>query len=130
MEVVASIGITMIGSLPVVEFIRRRLEKLERLSTWSGLDATGMAGLLVGTVSVIPVLVMLKDMNERSRVINAAFLVCAASTFGAHLGFTMRVEPAAVNPMIVAKIAGGISAVILAAMVMKRKGAYHEKRIF
>jgi ethanolamine transporter len=121
MEVVASIGIAMLGSLPVAEFIRRRLEKLERLRSWSGLDATGMAGLLVGTVSVIPVLVTLKDMNERSRVINAAFLVCAASTFGAHLGFAMKAEPAAVNPMIAAKIIGGISAIILAAAVMRRK---------
>ena len=122
MEVAASIGIAMLGSLPVAEFIRRRLEKLKRLRSWSGLDATGMAGLLVGTVSVIPVLAMLKDMNERSRGINAVFLVCAASTFGAHLGFAMGVEPAAVNPMIAAKIAGGISAVILAAAVMRRKG--------
>lgn len=122
MEVVASIGITMIGSLPVAEFIRRRLEKLERLRSWSGLDAAGMAGLLVGTVSVIPALAMLKDMNERSRVINAAFLVCAASVFGAHLGFAMKVEPEAVNPMLAAKIVGGISAVILAAAVMRRKG--------
>ncbi|MBU5333470.1 ethanolamine utilization protein EutH [Anaerocolumna aminovalerica] len=121
MEVVASIGIAMVGSLPAAEFIRRRLEKLERLRSWSGLDATGMAGLLVGTVSVIPVLVMLKDMNERSRVINAAFLVCAASTFGAHLGFTMKAEPTMVNPMIAAKIAGGISALILAEAVMRRR---------
>lgn len=127
MEVVASIGITMLGSLPVAEFIRRRLEKLERLKRWSGMDAAGMAGLLVGTVSVIPAIVMLKDMNERSRVINAAFLVCAASVFGAHLGFVMKVAPDVVNSMIVVKIVGGISAVILAAAIMRRKEGINEK---
>ena len=58
-----------------------------------GMNAAGMTGLLVGAVSAIPALSMYKEMDERGKVVNAAFLVSAASMLAAHMGFTLSMEP-------------------------------------
>mgnify|MGYP003306486356 CR=1 FL=1 len=62
----------------------------------------------------------MKDMNERGKVINIAFAVSAAFVFGDHLGFTAGFAPAMLVPMILGKLAGGISAVILALLLTKK----------
>ena len=62
---------------------------------------------------------MVKDMNERGKVINIAFAVSAAFVFGDHLGFTAGFAPELLTAVIVGKLVGGISAVGLA-MILTR----------
>lgn len=45
-------------------------------------------------------------MDERGKIVNAAFLVSAASTIAAHMGFTFGTDPDFVVPLLVAKLAG------------------------
>lgn len=67
LAVVASIGITMLGSLPAAEFLQRILRRpFAWLGAKLGINAFSMVGLLVGAVSVLPQLAMMKDM-DRSR---------------------------------------------------------------
>ncbi|MDE7339515.1 MAG: ethanolamine utilization protein EutH [Lachnospiraceae bacterium] len=124
MEVVAAIGIVMLGSLPVVEFLQRILRKpFCTLGKWVGMDPAGMTGLLVGAVSAIPAISMYGDMDERGKIVNAAFLVSAASMLSAHMGFTLSTEPELLGALIGAKICGGAAAVLLAFAVNgKRAG--------
>lgn len=118
MEVVAAIGIVMLGSLPVVEFLQRILKKpFCALGRWAGMNPAGMTGLLVGAVSAIPAISMYKDMDERGKVVNAAFLVSAASMLSAHMGFTLSTEPELLGALIGAKISGGAAAVLVAFVV-------------
>lgn len=118
MEVVAAIGIVMLGSLPVVEFLQRILRKpFCALGKRAGMNAAGMTGLLVGAVSAIPAISMYRDMDERGKIVNAAFLVSAASMLSAHMGFTLSAEPELLGAMIGAKISGGVAAVLLAMAV-------------
>jgi ethanolamine transporter len=56
---------------------------------------------------------MMKDMNPRGKVMNAAFLVPATSTLGAHLGFTAGVNPEMIVPVIAGKLFAGIVALLL-----------------
>lgn len=84
----------------------------------------GMTGLLVGMVSVIPAIAMYKDMDEKGKVVNGAFLVSAASMLAAHAGFTLSREPELLGAMLGAKLGGGAAAFILAMLVFcadKRK---------
>ena len=61
-------------------------------------------------------------MNPRGKVINIAFAVSAAFVFGDHLGFTAGFAPEMLLSVIAGKLAGGISAVLVA-MWLTRKEA-------
>lgn len=122
MEVVAAIGIVMLGSLPVTEFLQRILKKpFSLLGQRIGMNSAGMTALLVGAVSAIPALSMYKDMDEKGKVVNAAFLVSAASMLAAHMGFTISVEPEMLGALIGAKVSGAVAAVLLAMFVCGRE---------
>lgn len=128
MEVVAAIGIVMLGSLPVTEFLQRILkEPFEILGKRLGINPTGMTGLLVGAVSAIPALSMYHDMDERGKTVNAAFLVSMASMFAAHMGFTFSTQPQLLGALIGAKLSGGAAAVLVVLMIeiaFRRKNGY------
>ena len=65
MATVSSIGIVMLGSLPVTELIQRILKKpLERLGEHLGMNSVSIAGLFISFVSVVPAITMLKDMTR------------------------------------------------------------------
>lgn len=110
MAVVSSIGIVMLGSLPTAEILKRVFEKpLTCIGKKTGMNQDSIAGLLIGIVSPIPALAMMNKMDSRGKIVNAAFLVCAASALAAHTGFTFSVEPSLVVPLLTAKIIGGLS---------------------
>lgn len=122
MEVVAAIGIVMLGSLPVTEFLQRILaEPFGYLGKQVGINSAGMTGLLVGMVSPIPALSMYQDMNERGKVANAAFLVSAASMLSAHMGFTLSTEPRLLPALLLAKITGGVTALLTVLIMYAKK---------
>ena len=62
----------------------------------------------------IPMFGMVKDMDERGKIVNIAFAVPAAFVFGDHLGFTAGFAPEMIGPMIVGKLVGGVSAIAVA----------------
>ena len=109
MAVVSSIGVVMLGSLPVAEILRRLLEKpLNWAGQKTGMNGNSVAGLLMGIVSPVPAIAMMKEMDDRGKVVNAAFLVCGASALAAHMGFTFGTEPDLVVPLLLSKLAGGL----------------------
>jgi ethanolamine transporter len=62
---------------------------------------------------------MMNDMDKKGTVLNSAFAVSAAFTFGGHLAFTMAFDPSYVLPLIVGKLISGICALILVIMLYK-----------
>ena len=59
-------------------------------------------------------------MDDRGKVVNLAFAVSAAFVFGDHLGFTAGFAPEMIGPMIIGKLTGGISALVVALWLTKR----------
>lgn len=59
-------------------------------------------------------------MDDKGKILNAAFAVSLAFVFGGHLSFTAGVNREMVIPLICAKLSGGISALILA-FFLRRK---------
>ena len=115
MQVVSSIGIMLLGSLPLSELLQRLLKRpFEALGRRTGMNAAGTTGLLIGLVNVTPALGMMARMDERSRVVNAAALVSGASAFTAHFAFTMSVSPETAGALLAAKIVGAVAAALLA----------------
>jgi ethanolamine transporter len=72
---------------------------------------------------------MMKDMDDRGKVLNCAFAVSAAFTFGDHLGFTAGVEPQLIFAMIVGKLVAGFSAVAVAMLVAPKSVSVPEPAI-
>ena len=125
MATVASIGVVLLGSLPVTELLQRLLKRpLAYLGRKTGMNNASVAGLLIGMVSVLPAIALIKDMDRRGRIVNAAFIVCAASALAAHLGFVAGVDASLLPMLLASKFSGGICGIIIA-LLATRKTAVH-----
>ncbi len=119
-ETVGEIAIVLAGAFPLVFVLTKLLEKpLMQAGKWLGINDTAAAGLIASLANSIATFGMVKDMDRRGKVVNIAFAVSAAFVFGDHLGFTAGFAPAMLLPMILGKLAGGISAVALALLLTK-----------
>lgn len=120
-ETVGAIAIVLAGAFPLVAFLTRVLEKpLMGAGKRLGINETAAAGIIASLANSIATFGMVKDMDRRGKVVSIAFAVSAAFVFGDHLGFTAGFAPAMLVPMILGKLAGGISAVILALLLTKK----------
>ena len=118
---VGTIAIVLAGAFPLVFVITKLLRKpLMAVGRTLGINDAAAAGLIASLANSIATFGMVKDMNERGKVINIAFSVSAAFVFGDHLGFTAGFAPEMIGPMIAGKLAGGISAVAVAMWLTKR----------
>lgn len=115
MDVVASIGVVMLGSLPVAELLRRALERpFTRLGGRLGVKPQALTGMLVSLATPLPALSMYREMDRRGKVAAGAFLVSGASLLAAHLGFVVGTEPEMLAPLIAGKLSGAFAAAALA----------------
>ena len=112
---VGTIAIVLAGAFPLVFVITKLLRKpLMAMGKRLGINDAAAAGLIASLANSIAAFGMVKDMNQRGKVINIAFAVSVAFVFGDHLGFTAGFAPEMIGPMIVGKLVGGISAVAVA----------------
>lgn len=121
-EVVADIAIVLAGAFPLVYVITRVFKKpLMGLGKVLGMNEVAAAGLVASLANSIPMFGMMKDMDDRGKVLNVAFAVSAAFVFGDHLGFTAGFNQDMIFPMIVGKLVGGITAVFAALILVRNK---------
>ena len=121
-ETVGEIAIILAGAFPLVFVITRLLEKpLLRIGRLLGVNEHAAAGLIASLANSIATFGLIKQMDPRGKVINIAFAVSAAFVFGDHLGFTAGFAPEMLLPMILGKLAGGISAVAVAMLLTRKK---------
>ena len=121
-EVVGEIAIVLAGAFPLVYVITKLLRKpLMKLGKAIGINETAAAGLIAAMANAIATFGMVKDMDQRGKVVNIAFCVSAAFVFGDHLGYTAGFAPEMLLPMIVGKLVGGISAVIVALLLTRKE---------
>jgi len=118
---VGTIAIILAGAFPLVFVLTRLLRRpLMAVGRKLGINDAAAAGLIASLANSIATFGMVKDMNERGKVVNIAFAVSAAFVFGDHLGFTAGFSPEMIGPMIVGKLTGGISAVAVAMWLTKK----------
>ena len=119
---VGAIAIVLAGAFPLVAVLTRLLRKpLLKLGITLGINETAAAGLLASLANSIASFTLVKDMDDRGKVVNVAFAVSAAFVFGDHMGFTAGFAPQWLVPMIIGKLVGGISAVAVALWLTKKK---------
>ena len=119
---VGAIAIVLAGAFPLVAVLTKVLRKpLLKLGITLGINETAAAGLIASLANSIATFSLVKDMDERGKVVNVAFAVSAAFVFGDHMGFTAGFAPEMLPAMIVSKLVGGVSAVIVALWLTKEK---------
>lgn len=117
---IGSIAIVLAGAFPMVHLITKVFsKKLEKIGRLLGMNDAGAAGMIATLANNIAMFSMLKNMNDRAKIINIAFAVSASFVLGDHLGFTAGVEKSMIFPMMMGKLAAGISAVIIAFIATK-----------
>lgn len=118
---VGAIAIVLAGAFPLVWAVTKLLRKpLLRVGKWLGINDTAAGGLVATLANSIATFGMVKDMDDRGKVVNIAFAVSAAFVFGDHLGFTAGFAPELLPAMIAGKLAGGISAIFVALWLTKK----------
>lgn len=120
-ETVGGIALTLAGAFVLVEVITRVFKKpLMGLGKVLDMNETAAAGLIATMANSIPMFQMMKDMDDRGKIINVAFAVSAAFVLGDHLGFTAGVARDMIFPMIVGKLVGGLTAIFVAMFMSNR----------
>lgn len=120
-ETVGEIAIVLAGAFPLVAVLTKLLRKpLLGLGKVLGVNDVSAAGLVASLANSIATFGMVKDMDKRGKVVNIAFAVSAAFVFGDHLGFTAGFAPEMLPAMIIGKLTGGISAVLVALWLTRK----------
>ena len=121
-EVVAGIAFVLAGAFPLVYALTKLLRKpLLKLGGLLGMNEISAAGMVASLANSIPMFGMMKEMDSRGKVLNVAFAVSAAFVFGDHLGFTAGFDREMLLPVMVAKLVGGIAAVVLALLLTRKQ---------
>ncbi len=119
-ETVGTIAIVLAGAFPLVYVLTRVLNKpLMALGKLLGINEPASAGLIASLANSIATFGMVKDMDDRGKVVNIAFAVPAAFVFGDHLGFTAGFAPELLPAMILGKLVGGVVAVGIALLLTR-----------
>lgn len=121
-QTVGTIAIVLAGAFPLVFVITKLLRRpLMALGRRLGINDAAAAGLIASLANSIAAFGMVKDMNQRGKVVNIAFAVSAAFVFGDHLGYTAGFAPQMLGAMIVGKLVGGVSAIAVALWLTRKE---------
>lgn len=119
---VGEIALILAGAFPltfaITKLLHRPLEKLGRLLNINDRAAAGLVASLANSIAAFE---MVKEMDQRGKVVNIAFAVSAAFVFGDHLGFVAGFAPEVLPGLIVGKLVGGVCAVAVAMLLTKEK---------
>jgi len=117
---VVNISIILSGAYPLLYLVSRKLHKILRIITNKyDLDEYSVLGLISSLASCIPMLGVYEKMNWKGKILNSAFAVSGAFTFGGQLGYVSSVSPESVNPFIIGKLAAGVAALGIGFLLIK-----------
>ncbi len=127
---VVQIAIVLSGAFPMFFLLSKIMHKsLRKLGDKVQLDQYSLLGMFSTLAHCMPMLGIYDKMNEKGKILNAAFVVSAGFALGGQLGYVTTVSPESVNAFVVSKILGGISAVFVASIMIKieeNRGAKNE----
>lgn len=118
LKIIGAITIILVGAYPMVYAITTVFKKyLLVFGKKLNINAVSAAGLIASLANNIPMFALLKEMDDRGKVINVAFAVSAAFVLGDHLAFTASVNREMILPVMAGKLIGGLIAIIVAGLV-------------
>lgn len=120
LKIVGSIVIVLCGAYPMMYLFTKAFKRpLSKIGKKIGIGENAAAGIVMSLANNVPVFAMMKDMDDRGKVICSAFAVSGAFTFGGQLGFVASIDKTVIVPFIISKLLGGICAIALALFITK-----------
>ena len=117
-------AVVMTGMFPLIYIVSRLIKKpLVKIGKAAGISDTSAMGFVSSLATSMTTFEMMNEMEEKGVMLNSAFAVSAAFTFAGHLAFTMAFPGSNgvyIGAMIAGKLVGGISALIVAALLYGR----------
>ena len=121
-KIVGSIVVVLPGVYVFTDLLGRSLKNfLPKIGKSLNINNIAIIGFLTTAANAVPTLIMMKDMDERGKFLNATFLVSCAYMLGDHLAFCGAVIPEMIMPLIVTKLTTGITAVIAALLYLRKR---------
>lgn len=112
---VGTIGITIAGALCAIRFIKTAFKKtFTVLGKLLRVNDVAVVGIVSSLANAIPVYSMVKDMDNRGKILSMAFAVPACYALGGHLAYTAAVLPEYIMSLVLGKIFCGILAMVIA----------------
>ena len=120
--VVGAICIVLTGAYPMIYIITRFFNRqLMAIGKFLKVTPSACVAMLTVLANFLPVIPLLKEMDDRGIIFTMAFLVNAGSAFGDYMGFTAGVAKHLILPMLVAKLLGGFLALFFAKIYCAKK---------
>lgn len=131
LKIVGSIVVVLAGAYPMMHVITKVLKgPLSILGNRIGIGEKAVAGIIIALANSIPAFILLKDMDDRGKIICSAFAVSGAFTFGGQLGFVASIDQTMIAPFVLAKLTAGISAVALALLLTRDMQELHNASVY
>jgi ethanolamine transporter len=124
--IVGTIAVVLAGAFGLVYILTKYLGgPLGKMGELLGMNKDAAAGMVATLANNIAMFSILKNMDDRGKVINVAFSVSAAFVFGDHLGFVAGIDKSMILAVVVGKLVGGITAVIIAYFAAPKPSIQH-----
>ena len=114
-ETVCEIAIILAGIFPLIAVVSRIFGGIfTKIGRLININDSSVLGLIASLANSLPMFDLIEKMNVKGRIMNMAFAVSASFVLGDHLAFTMAYDETFVAGMVIGKIAGGISSLVVA----------------
>lgn len=124
MGVVGKVAFVLGGAYPMLATINHVFKKsFEKLGEKIGINAASVGGLLGNLASNLLIFSTYKDMDDKGKVLCAAFGVSGAFVIGGQMGFISSVAPSMLGIFMISKLIGGITSIFLASYLYERGNA-------
>lgn len=122
MDVLVSIVLVLPGAYVMVAVVSKLLQKpFAKIGGLLHMNDKSTVGLVTTLANCVPTFGLIKEMDERGKVVNFAFLTAAGFLLGDHLAFCSAMDQTLVIPMLVGKITAGVTAVLLALWMTRKE---------
>lgn len=119
LTIVGKIAVILSGAYPFFHFIYMIMNKtLSGISKKLSINEFSCLGIITSLANCIPMIGIYDQMDNKGKIINAAFAVSGAFTFGGQLGYITTISEDMIIPFVLAKLSAGISSVMLANRIM------------
>lgn len=116
-----SCAIVLTGILPMLSLLSRLLAKpMRALGRMLRVNESSVMGFVATLASSVTTFATMDRMDPKGAILNAAFSISAAFAFSDHLAFTMSFQPDHVPAVVLGKLVGGITAVVLGCAVHRK----------
>ena len=121
-KIVGSIVIVLPGAYVFIELLNRSCKKgFLFLGEKMGINHIAVLGMITTLANSIPTFLMIKDMDQKGKILNFAFLTGGAFALGDHLAFCCAIKPELALPLLVTKLTAAFSALLLVSLIYKKQ---------